>query len=513
MKNMFGEKLPQIQKKDRRYLGIMAVISFLYLLLAYESTSPLYPYVHGLDSSFFMVTGRMVADGKVPYLDFFDMKGPIIFFIEGLGEWLIDGKMGIFLIQNLFFLATTGLSYGIARQFVKEGPALLVVLLNLFVLSTTSSGGNFTEEFSLPPVLLCELLAVLYAKKSKKSMWKSGETEHPPFYAAVYGFCFMYLALIRITNAALICGIVGSVLVVLIATKKWKNIVQNMAGFLIGAALCFAPVALYFLAKNAFGEMLYGTFVFPFMYSNDGITNRAASTWMSILYYIGPALSGFFAALIYGKKKEPYMGYMMAFSIFLLVVSLNMGRTSAHYFTLAMPSYVVGLAMTGQLLSERELRTAPWPLFLTAALVAVLGSTFMNYHGGITAKISSNLNVIVSPEGGREWTEAVRAQGDLIPEAERDLVWGYGIHPAWYFINDIQPCNRFCAYQGTFVSMAPEKTVDEIYTMLDTVFPRWIIVYNVEEAKGELEYLGAVLETRYKLVSDLEEFDLYQLRQ
>ena len=61
--------------------------------------------------------------------------------------------------------------------------------------------------------------------------------------------------------------------------------------------------------------------------------------------------------------------------------------------------------------------------------------------------------------------------------------------------------------------MAPEKTVDEIYTMLDTVFPRWIIVYNVEEAKGELEYLGAVLETRYKLVSDLEEFDLYQLRQ
>lgn len=102
MKNMFGEKLPQIQKKDRRYLGIMAVISFLYLLLAYESTSPLYPYVHGLDSSFFMVTGRMVADGKVPYLDFFDMKGPIIFFIEGLGEWLIDGKMGIFLVQNLY---------------------------------------------------------------------------------------------------------------------------------------------------------------------------------------------------------------------------------------------------------------------------------------------------------------------------------------------------------------------------------------------------------------------------
>lgn len=512
MKNVIGEKLSKIPKKDWKYLGITALVSVLFLLIAYESTSPLYPYIHGLDSSFFMMTGRMVADGKVPYLDFFDMKGPIIFFIEGLAQWLWDGKMGIFLVQNLFFLAATGLSYAIARQFVKEGPALLVVLLNLFVLSTTSSGGNFTEEFSLPPVLLCELLAVIYAKNCEKSLKESGEAEHPPFYAAVYGFCFMYLALIRITNAALICGIVGSVLVVLAATKKWKNLFRNMAGFIIGALLCFAPVALYFFAKGAFGEMLYGTFVFPFLYSNDGVTNRIASTWMSILYYIGPALAGFFAALIYGRKKGPYTGYMMAFSIFLLIVSLNMGRTSAHYFTLTMPSYVAGLAMAGQLLSERGQRTAPWPLFLTAALIAVLGSTFMNYHGGITAKISSNLNAIISPEGGKEWTETVRAQGELIPEEERHLVWGYGIHPAWYFINDIQPCNRFCAYQGTFVEMAPE-TVDEIYTMLDTIFPRWIVVCNLEEVKGELEYLGAVLETRYELVSDLDEFDLYRLRQ
>lgn len=513
MKNVFGENLPRIRrirKKDRKYLGITAVVSVLFLLLAYESTSPLYPYIHGLDSSFFLMTGRMVADGKVPYLDFFDMKGPLIFFIEGLGQWLSDGKMGIFLVQNLFFLATTGLSYAIARQFVQEGPAFLVVVLNLFVLSATSSGGNFTEEFSLPPVLLCELLAVIYTKKNEKSLRESGEAEHPPLYAAVYGFCFTYLALIRITNAALICGIVGTVLAVLVATKKWKNLLWNMAGFLAGSALCFVPVALYFLSKGAFGEMLYGTFVFPFMYSNDGITNRAASTWMTILYYIGPALSGFFAALIYGRKKGAYTGYMMAFSIFLLMISLNMGRTSAHYFTLVLPSYVPGLAMLGQLLSEREQRKASWPLFLTAALIAVMGSSFMNYHGRVTSKISSNLEAIISPEAGREWTEAVRSQGDMIPEEERELVWGYKIHPAWYYINDIQPCNRYCAYQGTFVEMAP-KTVDEIYMMLDTVFPRWIVICDLEDV--ELEYLRAVLETRYSRVSDLEEFELYQLRQ
>ena len=98
MKKVLRETLAGIRKKDREYLAVTAVISVLFLLFAYESTSPLYPYIHGLDSSFFMMTGRMVADGKVPYLDFFDMKGPMIFFIEGLGQRLIDGKTGIFLV-------------------------------------------------------------------------------------------------------------------------------------------------------------------------------------------------------------------------------------------------------------------------------------------------------------------------------------------------------------------------------------------------------------------------------
>ena len=79
--------------------------------------------------------------------------------------------------------------------------------------------------------------------------------------------------------------------------------------------------------------------------------------------------------------------------------------------------------------------------------------------------------------------------------------------------HNIKPSVQRIAIMNYLIEHRTHPTVDEIYTMLDTVFPRWIIVYNVEEAKGELEYLGAVLETRYKLVSDLEEFDLYQLRQ
>ena len=310
-----------------------------------------------------MMTGRMVAEGKVPYLDFFDMKGPIIFFIEGLGQWLADGKMGIFIIQNLFFLAISGLCYAIARRFVKEGPAFLIVILNLLVLAATTTGGNFTEEFSLPAVLWCVWLAVVYVQR--------GETGAS---AAVRGDLRLCLHVsgfdpgdqrrFYLRHCRQCPGGAHR-------TEEVEESVSEYGRLYRGSGAVFSAGGGLFSVEGRFADMIYGTFTFPFLYSNDGIANRAASTWMSILYYIGPALIGMLAGLIYARKKSPYMGYMMAFSSFLLIISLNMGRTSAHYFTMVTPAYVPGLAMIWQMLADRELRARPWPLFLTAALVMV----------------------------------------------------------------------------------------------------------------------------------------------
>lgn len=494
----------RLTKKDWWYLALTAVLCAGFALAAYTSTSPLYPHCYGVDSSFFMFTGRMVRDGKVPYLDFFDMKGPLIFFIQALGQWICDGKMGIFLVQIIFLMVSMWLAYGIARQFVREAPAFLIVILNLLVLWATCTGGNLTEEFSLPPVLLSCLLAAVYVR--------SGKGEHPPLYAGVYGACFACLALIRVTNAAFICGIIGSVLVVLVRGKRWKNLVWNMGGFLLGAGLCFLPVAAYFLAHGAFREMIYGTFQFPFLYSNDGVSGRSASTWMSLFYYISPVLFGFLGALIYGRKKEAYMGYLMAFAGFLTLVALGMGQTSDHYFTMGVPIYTVGLSMVWRLLSEKDTRQRPWPLFLTAALVSVSLTGFIHYQGRISDSISYSLSYILDPhEEAEEEERLCREQGAMIPQAERDSVWGYDLDPRWYYINNIQPCFRYCAYIPIFVKLNPEETVAEIYEMLDTVFPRWIVAPELEEV--DLEYLRAVLETRYELVDHGDSADLYRLKQ
>lgn len=76
-------------------LGITMAMGLVFLLFASPYTTPLNPY-YGYDSAVFMVLGKGVAAGKLPYLDLYDNKGPMIFYINALG-YLLGGPDGGFL--------------------------------------------------------------------------------------------------------------------------------------------------------------------------------------------------------------------------------------------------------------------------------------------------------------------------------------------------------------------------------------------------------------------------------
>ena len=68
------------------------------LLLA---TSFLYENWFPLDNAIFQIIGRGWVEGKIPYVDLWDQKGPLIYFINALGYWLTGNQTGIFLIEIL----------------------------------------------------------------------------------------------------------------------------------------------------------------------------------------------------------------------------------------------------------------------------------------------------------------------------------------------------------------------------------------------------------------------------
>ena len=85
------------------YLGLLFAAG-LFVFLFSCTTSPLYehhPFWFYGDSGVFQEIGVCLLQGGTPYVDLFDHKGPVLWFIQALGKW-INSQWGILLLQSLW---------------------------------------------------------------------------------------------------------------------------------------------------------------------------------------------------------------------------------------------------------------------------------------------------------------------------------------------------------------------------------------------------------------------------
>ena len=73
---------------------VFSFVAFVFLLLFSYDTSPLYKWCHS-DTANYMLEGILVEKGLVPYIDFFEHKGPLMFVIQWMGAMLTGNKIRI----------------------------------------------------------------------------------------------------------------------------------------------------------------------------------------------------------------------------------------------------------------------------------------------------------------------------------------------------------------------------------------------------------------------------------
>ena len=72
------------------------------ILMVCSMNSWLYPLNPWSDVNILGTMGREMLKGQVPYRDLFDHKGPLIYFLFGLCQWLIPGTYhGLYLLEVL----------------------------------------------------------------------------------------------------------------------------------------------------------------------------------------------------------------------------------------------------------------------------------------------------------------------------------------------------------------------------------------------------------------------------
>ena len=132
------------------YYGIILLkILWISLIVSGILLNPLFSYP-GRDAGIFLYIGSLILKGKVPYLDVWENKGPIVFYINALGLFLGDGsRWGVWLLEFLFLFGGAWLCYSLVTIVMGRIPALIGVIILITSAGNILQGGNYSEEYSV----------------------------------------------------------------------------------------------------------------------------------------------------------------------------------------------------------------------------------------------------------------------------------------------------------------------------------------------------------------------------
>ena len=302
-------------------------------------------YTHDLftrgDTSWFMACGRAVAEGLVPYVDFSDSKGLLLWWIYAIGYWFNDySYVGVFWISVLFSWGTFWYSYKTALLLTAGNRKISIIatLLMSFPYYNSLVQGRSMEFRAEDFCLLFISWGLYYLVKGIRDE-KSLNTLKP---GMMQGIGFVACVMIKWSIGVMYLGIVGTYCFLLIRNRTLKGFYGGFLGVLVAcvpfavAFMCYdnfhAFVQEYFLntgktVAQPFGVMLKDYFLVELrrlLTSQSIISLFWIITGLAYAYknrkYIPAALSGLFILILAAKHDLGYYTIVVApYAVFVCV--------------------------------------------------------------------------------------------------------------------------------------------------------------------------------------------------
>lgn len=236
-------------------LWLCSFVSAVVLLLFLSPDSYLYDiYGYHADSSWFFTCGKAWMHGMVPYVDFSDSKGPLLWLIYGAG-YLLNGHsyVGVYWVACVFYAFTFFYAYRTARLFVPRRQALYVQMLMpccLFFIFFHNE--THAEDFcyTFISAALFHLCAALRDDRPT-----SRRTARHAFAVGVSVACCLLMK----WSVALMVGTIA--LVLLYCAYKRRLALSCLGGGLLGIAVPLTPFLIYFLVWADLGALVHEYFL------------------------------------------------------------------------------------------------------------------------------------------------------------------------------------------------------------------------------------------------------------
>jgi len=299
------------------------------------------------DEGIYLYFGQLVLDGAVPYLDFYELKPPLLYYayaaihaIAGIG---VERAHAAFALINL---ATAGL-IGAAATRLYDGFAGAVAASGFLLLSLGRYVCGFTAQAEHLVALLAAagLLFVVRARDGGRGS------------VVLAGVFFACAALVKQSGVAFVLFGLVALAGPAGARHGWAAAVRTAALFAGGCVAVVAPVLAWVAASGAFAEFLYWTVEF----SRSYVTTVPWSAGMSTLAALFPrivshyellwiaAAAGLVASWVWDRDRAR-VGLLCAFAICGFATVWPGLRFYWHYWLQLLPAIALALAAGAHLL-------------------------------------------------------------------------------------------------------------------------------------------------------------------
>jgi hypothetical protein len=328
--------------------NIFLLCGLFFTALCVCMLSPLNPLsgdIPNTDSSVFLTVARGMLRGKLPYVDFFDHKGPLVYFIDAAGLF-IGGFTGVWLIELLLMFTAVIFAYKTAHFFTSAVPAFLGTAFSFVALETFFEGGNMTEEYVLPFIFISLYIFTKYFFT---------QTEPAKLQIGILGACFGISLLLRPNMFAVWLAFCAVILVQKLRHKEYVSLLRYTAFFLSGILLVLLPVLIYLKITGSFNECVNQYIAFNGAYAVSSA--EAPVTFKefvkSAIKVLNASVLPFIIAFFWLFKKKVdfrygfYAGYALSFIFSFLLTGLSR-RNYQHYNMVLIPLFVPAIAFCAE---------------------------------------------------------------------------------------------------------------------------------------------------------------------
>jgi len=464
----------QVNNQQNRQINLWTIYCICLLISAiffsiFGFNSPIYKFNTDHDFQWFMTMGNGLANGKIPYRDLFEQKGPIVYFVTAFASLFPNPNLIILIIEivslSLFFF----FAYRICRKYLNDLYALIAIPVLAFAIFTCwcrMFSAAAVEEFALP-IYAYFLLCWLEFLTEKKS-WNCTRS-------LCLGLCFGIILWVKFTLVYFMIAPMIIWLIISIRRRQFKTILFNALCMIAGVLIVSVPILLFYALHHAIDDLFY-------VYFYINLTAYGSTTPIMILssfglvFAIGPVVLFLilWGVIRFAVKNWKEISGKILLTAFLINVALLVysSRNIVYYYGGLIPYAIIGVADFLKLISNKL--------------------HIVNHFKKIYTAIIAGLILLCIPcsiltyEWGRNKNEYIPlVVADIIQEYEEEhntkaslfcyKFWDFGFYNAagiipnnYFFANNVFKKENFPELYESFNRYITQQTSDFIITEVKT---------------------------------------------